>query len=85
MSHQSHFQAGWVCKKQVHTNASSSATASGPWAPGAETGIGGVPVGKGLQQALCQGLMWAQQKLCAQPQLRKHKISDRIIKLFRVV
>lgn len=79
LSHQSHFQAGWVCKKLVHTDGSSSAPASGPCTPGAGTGTADAPVGKGLQEPLCQGLMWAQPQLC------KHKITDRIRKLFRVV
>lgn len=45
---QSHFQAGWIRKKRVHTDASSSATASGPCTPGA--GTADAPMGKGLQQ-----------------------------------
>lgn len=86
MSHQSHFPPDRVDKKHVHPDASGSATASGPCTPGAGAGTADVPMGKGLQQALLQGLMWAQQMLCVHSRSSASpKSTDRVIKLFKVV
>lgn len=72
MSCPSHFPPDWVGKKHVHTDASSSATASGPCTPGAGAGTADVPTGTSASSPPRADTSTVN-AVCTQRQLRKRK------------